>query len=105
MQDVCNDIIGGSMNRWEDGLPDELADHAEHCPICASYLEVAYKSTVQEMRAKWHAGEPERLVEVEFKTKFNDWLKTWRGKLYLYFGGPFWSRRAKLLGIPQREDC
>lgn len=105
MQDVCYEIIGASKNRWNEGLPDKLADHAERCPSCAAFLEVSYKSTVQEMRAKWRAGEPKRLLEEKYRKDFNEWLKTWRGQVYLYCGGPFWSRRAKFLGIPQRQDC
>ncbi len=103
MQEICYGITGGSMGRWNKGLPDDLADHAEKCPNCAAFLEVAYKSTVEELRAKWHAGEPERQKEEEFRKDFNEWLQTWRGRLYLYFGGPYWSRRAKLLGIPERH--
>jgi hypothetical protein len=104
MQEVCHTVIGGSVGRWKEGLPDDLADHAETCPSCAAFVEVTYHSTVQEMRLKWSAGEPERLAEKKFQEKFNSWLKTWRGQVYLYVGGPFWSRRAKCLGIPQRES-
>ncbi len=103
MQGECLEIIGASMDEWDEGLPDELADHAEKCPMCAAFLEVSYKSTVEDLRAKWHAGEPERLAEKKFCEEFNAWLKTWRGKIYLYLGGPYWSRRAKFLGIPQRQ--
>ena len=104
MQETCYQIVGASMNRWDGGLPDELADHAEECSSCAAFLEFSYNSTVQEMRTRWQAGAPERLAEQKFREAFNKWLKTWRGKVYLYVGGSFWSRRATFLGIPQRQD-
>jgi hypothetical protein len=104
MQEECYDIIGSSVGRWRDGLPDEEFGHAKSCPVCAASLQVAYGSSVEEMNALWRSKEPERKARELFQKDCIAWYETIRGKIYTYCGGPFWSRRAKWLGIPQWEN-
>ncbi|MBI2030544.1 hypothetical protein HYT05_02895 [Candidatus Kaiserbacteria bacterium] len=87
----------------EEGLSDENFRHVSQCPACRAYLEAHYYS-LEVLRQKWADGAPEREAQVKFSKDCDAWYETWRGKVYLACGGPFWSRRARWLGIPRWED-
>ncbi len=103
MQQECYDFIPSIYLYIRDGLPDEEAAHLEKCASCYAAL-CASGHTFEELRALWHSKEPERKAREKFNKDCNEWYKTWSGTIYLYFGGPFWSRRARWLGIPRWED-
>ena len=97
-------VITMSDHRLADGLPPEITDHVENCPMCGASLEVRGKYTLSQLRAIWVAREPERKARELFRKDCNLWYDTWQGWVYIHFGGPFWSRRAKWLGQPRWEN-
>lgn len=104
MREECYDFIPRIAEYAKEGLPDDVADHVENCPTCGAALEVHARLTVNYLRALWRKKEPERTAQERFRNDCRAWHETWRGWVYSWFGGPFWSRRAKLLGIPQWEN-
>ncbi|MCI0680259.1 hypothetical protein L0Y41_02840 [bacterium] len=88
----------------DNGAPDDVTSHVAGCNICHAALVAHCGITIQELRGRWKAGEPERIARARYEKDWDEWFKTWRGSLYSLFGGPFWSRRARWLGSPQRED-
>src|SRR3989344_1242037 len=88
----------------ESGLQDEVSGHVENCDGCFAALKAHCKYTLEELKEKWKVKEPERVAWMKFHEDCERFYKTWRGKVYFWLGGPYWSRRAKLLGIPHWED-
>ncbi|MBM3261759.1 hypothetical protein FJY93_05115 [Candidatus Kaiserbacteria bacterium] len=104
MHDDSDDHIYSSLNRVDEvGLSDDDFTHVENCPMCYAMLAASgYRP--EELHQKWLHDAPEREAKDRFHEACEAWYKTWRGWMYMLFGGPFWSRRAKWLGIPQWKD-
>ncbi|MBM3261782.1 hypothetical protein FJY93_05240 [Candidatus Kaiserbacteria bacterium] len=87
----------------QEGLSDDDFSHVKKCPMCYATLVVSGYSP-EALHQKWLDDAPERAAKIRFDEACEAWYPTWRGRIYLFCGGPFWSRRAKWLGIPQWKD-